>query len=127
MSALEAMVLAGKGLNITMIFLLIIGTGKTKLIADISSTIDYIIRRYQPGSLERPLVVRTAFTGVAACNIDGMTLHTCLSLPFGNQFYSLPDEKRDDMRNKLSDLRFFIIDEISMVKPDLLYQVKKKL
>jgi hypothetical protein len=93
------------------------------LILDIAYSVESLIRRHIPGSSERPVVLKVAFTGIAAGAINGATMHSTFGLPFGNKFSGLTDEKRDAMRNTLSDLSILIIDEISMVKPDILYQV----
>lgn len=69
----------------------------------------------------------TAPTGVAAINAGGMTLHSIFQLPFG---LHLPGASRDAnnntrrfSRDKISlirSLELLIIDEISMVRADLL-------
>ena len=74
---------------------------------------------------ERPIVARAALTGIAASNINGHTLHSFLHIFFGNEHTSCGDEVRDHLRYTYQDLQLLIIDEISMVKPDLLYQVRK--
>ena len=78
-------------------------------------------------NLERPIVAKAALTGIAANNILGYTLHSMLYLNFGNDFTALGDDKRDHLRNMFADLQLLIIDEISMIKPDMLYQVISKL
>ena len=40
-----------------------------------------------------PKVIKTAFTGTAASNIDGQTLQTAFSFNFDNKHYSLSDKK----------------------------------
>ena len=101
-----------------------LGTGKSKLIADISGLVEYLYRKNLDSDPDKPIVARASLTGIAASNINGHTLHSLLFLNFGNVFTSLGDEKRDNLRYIYSDLQLLIIDEISMVKPDLLYQVK---
>src|SRR5476651_1920333 len=66
-------------------------------------------------------------TGVAAINAGGMTIHSFFQMPFGpmipggterpEQHYS--PEKKDLLLN----LELLIIDEISMVRPDVLDQI----
>ena len=51
-------------------------------------------------------------------NVNGQTLHSCFGFSFGDDHYSLPDQKRDSKRETFKNLRFLIIDEISMVKAD---------
>ena len=50
----------------------------------------------KPGdNLENPYVLPLSFTGTAAANIDGMTLHSAFNFPFSNKFLSLSDKTRD--------------------------------
>lgn len=70
----------------------------------------------------------TAPTGVAAFNIQGMTVHSALLLStskFGNQ--PLTHDKLNTLRTKLSNLQLLIIDEISMVGSNMLLQIHKRL
>ena len=48
-------------------------------------------------------------------------------MPFGNTFKILGDKKRDQKRNELSRLKILIINEFSMVKADMLYQLNLRL
>ena len=74
-----------------------------------------------------PYLLITAPTGTAAANIRGQTLHSTFGFSFGNEYYSLSDKQRDEKRTNLKNLKFVIIDEISMVKADLLYQLDMRL
>jgi hypothetical protein len=76
---------------------------------------------------DQPYVLRLAFTGNAALLILGQTLHSVFRLPFGNEIHSLADQFRDLRRTQLQNLRVIIIDEISLVKSDLLYQIHFRL
>ena len=71
--------------------------------------------------------VKCAPTGRAAVNINGVTLHSAFGFTFGNEHLSLPDKTRDTKRNVYKNLKFLIIDEISMVKADQLYQLDLRL
>ena len=87
---------------------------------------EFILRK--PGdNPEQPYIIRAAFTGTAASNIDGQTLNSAFNFPFGNASYSLSDKTRDLRRTLLENLVFLIIDEFSMVKADMLYQLDFKL
>ena len=77
--------------------------------------------------MECPCVLKVAFTGTAASNIEGQTLHSAFGFSFDNKHYSLSDKSRDDKRAMLRNLRIVIIDEISMVKSDMLYQLDLRL
>ncbi len=89
------------------------GTGKTTF-----------LHRVKKECIKRAVVV--APTGVAAINAKGMTIHSFFQLPFGPY---LPGNKNDprqqrrfskDKRNLIKSLDLLIIDEISMVRADLL-------
>lgn len=89
------------------------GTGKTTF-----------LRRIQSETLKRTAVV--APTGVAAINAGGMTIHSLFQLPFG---IYLPNSRQDLSRqrkitkekiNVFQTLDLLIIDEISMVRADML-------
>lgn len=68
-------------------------------------------------------------TGVAAINAGGVTLHSLFGIPFG------PITPYDKLENKFTEfktelllrLELLIIDEISMVRPDILDTVDRKL
>ncbi len=96
------------------------GTGKTTFLHRIRNEV-----------FKRTAVL--APTGVAAINAAGMTLHSFFQLPFG---LHLPGMKREESnrfrmsRKKLSVIRnldLLIIDEISMVRADLLDAVDEAL
>ena len=76
---------------------------------------------------DQPFIPLTVPTGTAAKNIDGLTLHSAFNMPFGNTFKSLGDKKRDQKRKELSRLKILIVDEFSMVKADMLYQLNLRL
>ena len=89
------------------------GTGKTTF-----------LHQLKEQSLKRMAVV--APTGVAAINAKGVTIHSLFQLPFGP---FLPGSKNDLNRNRkfsqkkinlLKSLDLLVIDEISMVRSDLL-------
>ena len=89
------------------------GTGKTTFLNTIREK-----------SVKRMVVV--APTGVAAINAGGMTIHSFFQLPFGPY---LPESKQDASRQRkfnrekiwlIQSLDLLVIDEISMVRADLL-------
>jgi hypothetical protein len=103
------------------------GTGKSKLIHDISTWAEHTFTTSNDRQLTQPYIIRLAPTGKAASLIDGITLHSAFNFPFGNDFISLSDQLRDTYRTMLKYLQIVIIDEISMVKADLLYQLNLRL
>ena len=72
----------------------------------------------------------TAPTGVAAFNVDGMTIHSALLLrTTGSQVNGTPltFEKLNTLRSRLENLTLLIIDEISMVGTDMLLNIHRRL
>lgn len=90
------------------------GSGKTTLLKDY----------YNRTTNEN--VVKLAPTGVAAVGIGGVTIHSFFQIPF--QIILNPQENEAllkgldfyNYKNKLENLDCLLIDEISMVRPDLL-------
>ena len=105
------------------------GVGKSHVIKLIHS--DTLKLRRLSGTFEPDdfIVLLTAPTGVAAFNINGMTLHSALLL--GRTKYSgfqpLSHDKLNSLRTKLSHLMFLIIDEVSMVGSNMLLKIHKTL
>jgi hypothetical protein len=89
------------------------GTGKTTF-----------LHRVKAESIKRTVIV--APTGVAAINAKGMTIHSFFQLPFGPHIPgSPPDPKRQrkftrKKINLIKSVDLLIIDEISMVRSDML-------
>ena len=102
------------------------GAGKSTVINVLAQWLQKILQK-EGDNIECPCVLKAAFTGTAASNIEGQTLHTSFGFSFDNKFYSLSDKIRDQKRAALRNLRTVIIDEISMVKADMLYQLDLRL
>jgi len=73
----------------------------------------------------QPMVA--APTGVAAFNIDGHTLNSLLSLPTRGEFKDLEGERLTKLQQSFSDVKYLIIDEMSMVGRKTLGQVDRRL
>ncbi|XP_028132186.2 uncharacterized protein LOC114327696 [Diabrotica virgifera virgifera] len=86
------------------------GTGKSFLIN--------ILRRHIPNLTKKKVVV-AAPTGIAALNVNGLTLHRLLQLPIEHEgkckYRPLSNDKLANIRYDLKDVALLIIDEISMV------------
>merc|ERR1711872_273066 len=102
------------------------GSGKSLLIRTIAQWFEKILRQ-SGDDPDKPYILLTAFTGTAAANIDGMTLHSAFNFNFGNEFLSLGDKIRDQKRELLKNLKMVIIDEFSMLKADMFYQLDLRL
>lgn len=75
-------------------------------------------------------VLVAAPTGKAAFNVFGMTLHCTFKLPpnqYGGRVHNLDDGAVNSLRLKLSRVKVFIIDEISMVSMKQLYDIDQRL
>ena len=74
-------------------------------------------------------VLLTAPTGVAAFNIEGMTIHSALLLHTqkGKDSGQLSFEKLNSLRSKFENLHLLIIDEVSMVGADMLLNIHRRL
>jgi hypothetical protein len=86
------------------------GTGKTTFL-------------HQVKQLSAKRLVVVAPTGVAAINAGGVTIHSMFQLPFGPIIPAAPQENRKFNREKIKLLRtldLLVIDEISMVRADVL-------
>ena len=103
-----------------------VGAGKSTVINLVAKWTQAILST-EGDDPECPYIVKTAFTGTAASLIDGQTLHTAFSFCYDNKHYSLSDKARDEKRILFRNLRIIIIDEVSMVKSDMLYQLDLKL
>ena len=78
---------------------------------------------------DNPRLLMTASTGTAAFIVEGLTLHSALSLGTGEfgKGGHLSDEKRSILQTRLQNLKTLVIDECSMVSPELLIQVHDRL
>ena len=106
------------------------GVGKSHLIKLIHYDTVRLLRLSNCFDPDDVIVLVTAFTGVAAFNIDGLTLHSAFLLETGNKqhiYRSLGSDKQNTLRSRLSKLRLLIIDEVSMVGADILYQIHRRL
>ena len=69
------------------------GSGKSTVINVISQHVHNILRR-DGDDPDCPYILLSAYTGTAAANIDGQTLHSTFDFKFGTKFTSLDDKKK---------------------------------
>nr|AQS31104.1 hypothetical protein [uncultured bacterium] len=81
------------------------GTGKSTLIKFLEKTL-------------RRKIVKLAPTGVAAINVGGQTLHSFFQLP--HQILTKDHVKRIYQKKLYQQIGLLVIDEVSMVRPDVL-------
>ncbi len=94
------------------------GVGKSLLIKAIYQSLCRYFNSIPGHNGDETNILLSAFTGKAAFNINGMTLHTTFGLPInqcGGKMVRLDESTANTMRNKLNGLKLLIIDEISMV------------
>ncbi len=73
-------------------------------------------------------VLVLAPTGVAAFNINGMTIHSNLSIPIiTNKSLDLNGERLKQLQDRLKDVQYIIIDEKSMVGRRILALIDMRL
>ena len=102
------------------------GTGKSRLINSIYIMLTETFKKAGDDPC-CPYVVLSSFTGAASANINGQTLHSLFGFKFGATFLSMPEKQRDEKRLLFRNLRCVIIDEISMVSADMLYNLDLRL
>ena len=98
------------------------GSGKSRVINSLYNMMTSIFQK-QGDDPDCPYVVLTSFTGAASANINGQTLHSLFGFKFGTTYLSMPERQRADKQLLFRNLRVIIIDEISMVSADLLYNL----
>ena len=103
------------------------GSGKSKLIETIYLWFEKWLVTNDDRHLEQPFAIKVAPTGMAARKINGLTMHSALRLPFNNKMTSLGEQNRGYLREILGRLELLIIDEVSMVRSDQLYQIHMRL
>ena len=102
------------------------GSGKSTLIEILCQIMEKEFRKAGDDP-DQPYILKGSFTGEAACNIKGQTLNSMFNLGFGNKLTALGDMIRENKREVLQNVKLVIIDESSMVKSDMLYQIDQRL
>ncbi|KAG2191561.1 hypothetical protein INT47_006013 [Mucor saturninus] len=104
------------------------GTGKSLLIKTLFQS---LIRHYdvdRSKDLTSNSVILTAFTGKAAFNIYGQTLHTAFHFPNSQtDIHELSSDISNTMTAALAELKVVIIDEISLVSTRHFLWIDKRL
>ena len=108
------------------------GCGKSHVIKCIYHEATKILRQLPSflaeADMTQPAVLLAAFTGTAAFNISGKTLHSLLKLPRSLKGpYKSLGNALDDMRGALWTAEILVIDEISMVSKDVFDYVNLRL
>ena len=68
---------------------------------------------------EKPRVLLLGPTGISVVNIGRPTIHSGLRIKPRTKLLDLNDKSKAALRNRLSEKKFLIIDELSVVSSDL--------
>ena len=93
------------------------GTGKSNLVKVIYNAISKTLL-YPCKDPEKPRVLLLGPTGISSGNIGGTTIYSGLGIKPGIRLLGLNEKSKAALRNKLSEVKFLIIDELSMVSSD---------
>ena len=99
------------------IYLFITGggeVGKSHLIKTIYMSFNKVTM-YKGVDPEKSRILLLAPTGVAEVHINGPTIHVGLQINVRGTMFPLNDRQRAVLRNKQSEVKIIIMDEISMV------------
>ncbi|KAJ8019346.1 ATP-dependent DNA helicase PIF1 [Holothuria leucospilota] len=103
------------------------GTGKSQLIKCVTNE----CRKVLSPTCENPesiTVLLVAYTGTAAYNVGGQTIHSAFNIYNTSMPYkALREEQLNSLRAKLQNLKLLIIDEISMVDQNMMHYIHGRL
>jgi len=105
------------------------GTGKSRLIKALRETMNRHYSKYEVVDDAKALyVLLTAFTGKAAFNIKGTTLHTAFSIQVkSSKVTNLVQSSLEKIRKVYAKLKLIIIDEISLCGSSLFRIIDQRL
>ena len=101
------------------------GTGKSNLMKVIYNAISKTLL-YHCKDPEKPRVLLLGPTGISSGDIGGTTIHLGLGIKPGIRLLGLNEKSKAAIRNKLSEVKFLIIDELSMVSSDLWIDINSR-
>src|SRR6266540_4900342 len=104
-------ILTGRKVDpLRIIVMRIAGTEKIYLIKAIRNQL-----RKMAGIEYKSPVLMLTLTGIAAYNINGMTIHSILSIPIIIKNLDINGERLNELQDRLQNVSYIIIDEKSMV------------
>ncbi|KAK3921374.1 ATP-dependent DNA helicase [Frankliniella fusca] len=104
------------------------GVGKSLTISVIYQTLTRILNASPDSNPDKPKVLLCAYTGKAAFNIKGQTLHSAFKLvPNQKNLNELSASVSNSLATELHHVKLIIIDEISMVSQHILDMIDKRL
>ena len=102
------------------------GSGKSTVIHVLTQWVHKTLRK-SGDDPQCPYILNTATTGAASVIIEGMTIHAAVGFQHGNKHHSLSDKRREIKRDQFKNVKFLIVDEISMLTSDQLYKLDLRL
>ena len=103
------------------------GVGKSYVVKMLHTDTVKLFQCSQQIKPEDVLILLTAATGVAAHNINGITVHSAFMLndrkKAGTTYYNLGSDTLSTLQTHLEQLMVVIIDEISMIGAQTLYKI----
>lgn len=100
-------------------------TGKLHLIKTVRNHLEEMARNYNTNAQSPVLVL--APTRVVAFNIHRITIYSALSIPIRSSNFDLDGERLKQLQKKLSNMKYFIFDEKSMIGHKILNIVDMRL
>ena len=98
------------------------GVGKSLVIRTLYQTLHRLLCSDYGRNPEDTRILLCAYTGLAAYNIQGSTLHSAFSIEPNKKltYKQLSDDKRNTLQAKYRDLTVLVVDEVSMVGNEML-------
>ena len=113
------------------IYLFIIGGAGVGKTLTAKAIFQMLIRIYDSQKTTDPMKPKgliLAYTGKAAYNAGGTTIHSALLMPFNkSQLFSLTKEVLDNLSKLYQELQVAFIDEIAMIGSRFLYSIDNRL
>ena len=100
--------------------------GKSYLIKTVAKWAEYTLRKGRDPE-QQPNILLLGPTGVASKIIRGTTIHTALHFNFGWKYYPISGPTLEKVRKQCEHLHLVIIDEISVISADRLYNINRRL
>jgi len=103
------------------------GVGKSVVIRALYQALHRYYISQSVDDLDHVRVEKCAPTGTAAYNIEGTTIHHAFAIPVQQNFTKLSPEKHNTLHNKYRQLKFVIVDEVSLISNDLFRRMNLRL
>jgi DNA replication protein DnaC len=104
------------------------GTGKTHLSLALIQMVQRCFRNVPGHDPLFPSVLSVAFSGKAAMLLNGTTIHSAFGInPYTHTYCELEATQWNTLSTNYSQLKFLIIDEVSMVSNNLLATINRRL